>query len=273
MSFSRKPDISQIITQVTTYEKFKDTYLKLSGLDLTFYKEAQMKRRIHSFMTSNGFGDDYTGFLKKLSLDESLFDLFFKHLTINVTQFFRDTKYWDSFVQSIIPSLLQTRDTLKLWSAGCSSGQEPYTMAMIFAEYFPRAHFSILATDIDVKVLDQAKAGVYNERDFATTPKTLIDKYLTKKDGHSYEVSPSLKRNITFQAQNLLIDTFPPNMDFIACRNVVIYFTDEAKSTLYQKFSQSLSPGGILFTGSTEHIFGAAHLGLHSKTPFFYCKV
>ena len=261
------------IGQITTFDQFKETYLNLSGLDLNFYKEAQMKRRIHSFMTAHEFGSDYTSFLKRLSIDEPLFDTFFKHLTINVTQFFRDIKYWDIFAQTVVPDLLKTRDALKVWSAGCSSGQEPYTMAMIFAEHFPHVNVSILASDIDAKVLDQAKAGVYNERNFATTPKVMIDKYLTKKDNQTYEVKPSLKKGITFQAQNLLLDTFPQNIDFIACRNVVIYFTDEAKTTLYQKFVQSLSPGGILFSGSTEHIFGSAQLGLKSKMPFFYCKV
>ena len=257
---------------ITTFEKFKEAYLKLSGLDLNYYKEAQMKRRINSYMLNNGFGNDYTAFLKKLSVDDVMFDAFFKHLTINVTQFYRDNKYWDTFTTAIIPDLLKTRDTLRLWSAGCSSGQEPYTLAMIMAEHFPKVTYTLLATDIDPKVLDHAKAGLYNQRDFTTAPPQMVEKYLTQKGGGAFEVKPILKKNITFKSHNLLIDAFPSNMDFIACRNVVIYFTEEAKSALYQKFSQSLSSTGVLFTGSTEHIFGAVNLGLKSKTPFFYYK-
>lgn len=259
-------------SHIATFEKFKEAYKQLSGLDLNYYKEAQMKRRINSFMSSNGFIDDYKGFLNKLNGDDIMFDAFFKHLTINVTQFFRDSKYWESFINVIIPDLLETRDTLKLWSAGCSSGQEPYTMAMLFAEHFPRVNYSILATDIDVKVLENAKSGIYHERDFATAPPKMIAKYTTKKGGETFEVDPALKKNITFRSHNLLIDSFPQNMDFIACRNVVIYFTEEAKMTLYEKFIQSLTSNGILFTGSTEHIFNAANLGLKSKMPFFYIK-
>ncbi|MCL1852036.1 MAG: protein-glutamate O-methyltransferase CheR [Peptococcaceae bacterium] len=257
---------------VTSFEKFKEVYKQLSDLDLNFYKEAQMKRRIHSFMTNHGFGNDYTNFLGKLNTDDVMFDIFFTHLTINVTQFFRDAKYWDIFINTIVPDLMKTRSTLKLWSAGCSSGQEPYTLAMIFAEHFPGVSHTIMASDIDVKVLEQAKTGIYNARDFTTAPPKLVEKYLTRKSNDTFEVNDLLRKNITFRSHNLLIDAFPAGMDFIACRNVVIYFTEEAKTSLYQKFAQALSPEGVLFTGSTEHIFSAAEIGLKSKMPFFYYR-
>ncbi|MCL1790773.1 MAG: protein-glutamate O-methyltransferase CheR [Peptococcaceae bacterium] len=260
------------LNPVTSFEQFKDVYKQISDLDLNFYKEAQMKRRIHNFMLNNGFHDNYTDFLDNLNVNETLFDSFFKHLTINVTQFFRDTGHWDSFINKIVPDLMKSRKTLKLWSAGCSSGQEPYTLAMIFAEHFPDVNYTILATDIDNKVLVQAKAGVYTSRDFATPQPNLVEKYMTQKSGDTYEVKDILRRSISFRSHNLLIDDFPTNMDFIACRNVVIYFTEEAKSDLYRKFVQALSPEGVLFTGSTEHIFGAAEIGLKSKTPFFYYR-
>jgi len=261
------------IANITTYEKFKEIYHGLSGLDLNFYKEAQMKRRINSFMSLNGFPNDYTGFLIQVSKDDALFDSFFKHLTINVSQFFRDARLWESFRVDIIPEMLKTRNSLTLWSAGCSTGQEPYTMALILTEYFPQTRYSILASDIDVKVLEQAKAGIYNERDFASTPPSILAKYFTKVAPDKYQIHDALKKNITFKSQNLLTDTFPKDLNFIACRNVVIYFTDEAKDLLYRKFAQSLVQGGVLFTGSTEHIFGkTADLGLKSKVSFFYHK-
>lgn len=256
---------------IADYEKFVQAFHKLSGLDLNFYKENQMKRRINNFMNTHGFRDNYTDFLKALGRDNVLYDAFFKHLTINVTQFFRDVKLWDVFREKILPLVLSGKTSLKIWSAGCSAGQEAYTMAIIMAEYFPAVRYSILGTDIDINVLKQARAGIYEERDFASTPRPIWEKYFTPVD-KKFQVKDTLKRNMTFNEQNLLTDKFDRGFDIIACRNVVIYFTDEAKDVLYQKFAGALNPGGILFTGSTEHLFGKNHLGLKSVSSFFYQK-
>jgi len=263
--------LSHHFINIDSYEKFVKAFHTLSGLDLNFYKENQMKRRINNFMNTHNHKDDYTGFLKTLSQDPKLFDGFFKHLTINVTQFFRDIKLWDIFQDKIIPDLVQKKNNLKLWSAGCSAGQEAYTMAIIMNEYFPNTKYSILGTDIDVNVLKQARLGTYDERDFASTPENILQKYFTLGD-RQYQVKDDLKRSMTFQEQNLLTDRFDQGFDFIACRNVVIYFTDDAKDLLYKKFADSLNPGGILFTGSTEHLFGKNHLGLKPVSSFFYQK-
>lgn len=254
---------------ITDYEKFVKAFQGLSGLDLNFYKENQMKRRINNFMSIHGYKDNYNNFCKALSQDSELYDAFFKHLTINVTQFFRDAKLWDVFREKIVPPLLNGRASLKIWSAGCSAGQEAYTMAIIMSEYFPSIKYSILGTDIDINVLKQAQTGIFEERDFASTPQPILQKYLTHLE-KKYQVNESLKKNITFGKQNLLTDKFERGFDIIACRNVVIYFTDEAKNVLYQKFIESLNPGGILFTGSTEHLFGKENLGLKPVSSFFY---
>jgi len=256
---------------INDYEKFVKAFQSLSGLDLNYYKENQMKRRINNFMATHEYKDNYTDFLKALDCDSNLYDAFFKHLTINVTQFFRDLRLWDVYREKIIPELLAGKTSLKIWSAGCSGGQEAYTMAMIMAEYFPNIRYSILGTDIDINVLQQARAGNYEERDFASTPRPFLDKYFTPAD-NKFQVKESLKGNIRFQEQNLLTDRFDRGFDIIACRNVVIYFTDEAKNVLYQKFTDSLNIGGILFTGSTEHLFGKSHFGLKSISSFFYQK-
>lgn len=258
-------------TYIDNYEKFIKDFYNLSGLDLNFYKENQMKRRINNFMTTHNHKDDYTGFLKTLNRDPMLFDAFFKHLTINVTQFFRDIKLWEVFQTKIIPDLIKTKRSLKLWSAGCSAGQEALTMAIILSEYFPDIKYTISGADIDVNVLKQARLGSYEERDFASTPGHLLQKYFEPAGG-KYQVKDILKKNVSFREQNLLTDRFEQGFDFIACRNVVIYFTDEAKDLLYQKFVDSLNPGGILFTGSTEHLFGKNHLGLKPVASFFYQK-
>lgn len=257
---------------ITDYPRFVKSFQNVSGLDLNYYKENQMKRRILNFMSTRGYQEDYTDFLKDLSLKPDLYDAFFKHLTINVTQFFRDVKQWDVFREKIIPDLLKTRSSLKIWSAGCSAGQEACTMAIIMAEYFPGINFSILGTDIDINVLKQAQSGIYDERDFASTPPHLLDKYFNKSE-KKFQIKNTLTSNLTFKAQNLLTDKFDRGFDLIACRNVVIYFTDEAKDVLYKKFADSLNPKGILFTGCTEHLFGQSQHGLKSVSSFFYQKL
>jgi len=254
-----------------TYEDFVKAFYPKSGLDLKFYKQNQMQRRIISFRNSHGY-QNFPDFLKALSADAVLYDAFFKHLTINVSQFFRDTNQWVAFREKIVPIIFDGKNTVKLWSAGCSSGQEPYTMAMTMMNWFPNIRFSILATDIDVNVLKDAKAGHYKQNDFISTPPEIQKKYFTPSVG-GYQIADSVKRYVTFQHQNLLMDTFQPGFDCIACRNVVIYFTDEAKEMLYKKFVQSLKPGGILFTGSTEHLFGIDKLGLKSVASFYYQKI
>jgi len=255
-----------------SYDQFVKAFHNMSNLDLNFYKENQMKRRINNFISNHGYQNNYSEFLKALSRDSQLYDDFFKHLTINVTQFFRDDRLWDTLREKIIPELSKNKTSLKIWSAGCSAGQEAYTMACIMSEYFPSIKYSILGTDIDVNVLKQAQDGIYDARDFSSTPRPILDKYFTPvKD--KYRVKDPLKANITFKKQNLLTDNFEKGIDLIACRNVVIYFTDNAKDALYKKFTDALNPGGFLFTGSTEHIFDKTVLNLKSVTPFFYQKL
>lgn len=257
-------------SNMNTYEWFVKAFHPKSGLDLNYYKQNQMERRIRSFMNSNGY-NTFPDFLKALDQDRELYDKFFKHLTINVTQFFRDTKQWNTLKDVIIPKLIAKKSSLKIWSAGCSSGQEAYSLAITMLEYFPRVKFSVLATDIDVKVLEQGKKGIYREADFASTPPQLIKKYFTPTEG-GYEIKSEVKNYVTFRRQNLLTDRFDSGFDLLACRNVVIYFTEEAKDMLYRKFADSLNPGGILFTGSTEHLFGMNHLGFKLVSSFFYQK-
>jgi len=253
-----------------TYEEFIKAFHPKSGLDLKFYKQNQMQRRILSFMNSHGH-HTYPEFLTTLGTDSVLYDAFFKHLTINVSQFFRDANQWQTLRETIIPLLLHSKAPLKLWSAGCSGGQEPYSLSMTMMDHFSNTRFSVLGTDIDVNVLEQAKNGVYKQNDFASTPPEALQKHFTLSD-KGYQIKDTVKKPVTFQHQNLLTDRFQSGFDFIACRNVVIYFTDEAKELLYKKFTEALIPGGILFTGSTEHLFGMNHLGLKPVSSFFYQK-
>jgi len=213
----------------------------------------------------------FPDFLQALNQDQALYDAFFKHLTINVSQFFRDISQWNTLREKTIPLLTAKKNSLKIWSAGCSEGQEPYSFALLLTEYFPSIRFKILATDIDVNVLNHAKKGFYKQSDFASTPPEILHKYFTPIQ-NGFQIRESLRESITFQKHNLLTDRFDRDFDLIACRNVVIYFTEDAKKIVYGKFVESLRADGILFTGSTEHLFGQQSLGMKSLASFFYTK-
>ena len=163
----------------------------------------------------------------------------------------------------------QFGDRLNIWSAACSTGDEPYTIAMILAKHFPLNKIKIHATDIDEDVLQFAKEGFYATRSLERLPKDLLSKHFEKVDG-GYQVKADIKSCVEFKKHNLLEDAYPSGMHMIVCRNVVIYFTDEAKDRVYEQFHRSLQPGGLLFIGSTEQIIRAKELGYRPVDSFFY---
>lgn len=252
------------------YEFFIRKVREFTGIDLTSYKRTQMERRITSLMRAQGF-QGYREYLDVLKKDHLQLEKFLNHLTINVSEFYRNPGQWDILAQKILPEILKRYPHPKTWSAGCATGEEAYTLAMLLRErvkgYFPR----ILATDIDEKALEKAKAGIYQERAVEHLPPYYLKKYFIKTGEH-YQVIDDVKKLVDFQKHDLLSDPFDTDYNLILCRNVVIYFTNEAKDTLYRRFSDALRPGGILFTGSTEQIFLASQLGLKAISPFFYQK-
>jgi chemotaxis protein methyltransferase CheR len=158
---------------------------------------------------------------------------------------------------------------LSVWSAGCSYGAEPYSLRMVLDDMGWRTGVSILATDIDQGVLARAQAGCFAAEDLRNVPAAWRERYFTP-EGEGFQVRPTLKQGVTFRRHDLLRDTYPQQVDLILCRNVVIYFTEEAKARLFETMCQALRPGGFLFIGSTERIADAARLGLVSREAFIY---
>ena len=143
---------------------------------------------------------------------------------------------------------------------------------MVLQEFLPSNHAKILATDIDREVLKKAKKGIYLEKSLQSLPKSYVDKYFTIKDGF-YIIDEKIKKSVEFRQHNLLMDPFPVGCHLIICRNVLIYFTEEAKNQLYLKFRESLVSEGVLFVGSTEHIIFPQKYGFESVRTFFYKKI
>lgn len=252
------------------YTQFKEQFLRLSGIDLNAYKENQMKRRIDAMIRKHQCRA-YDEFLELIKKDKDHYEEFINYLTINVSEFFRNPTQWRTLEQDVVPFLLKKRKNLKIWSAACSTGDEPYSLVMLLSRFMPLSQIQIIATDIDKEILAKAKKGQYTEKYIENVPDDLKSKFFIKKND-MYEISPEIKKCVTFKEHNLLKDPYPQGMDLIVCRNVLIYFTEEAKNTIYTKFSVALTQEGILFVGSTEQIIGSQKYNLAPFRVFFYQK-
>lgn len=253
------------------YEEFKADVLKLTKIDLNYYKEKQMRRRIDTLANKNG-AKSYEEYIQMIKSDKDKFEQFVNFLTINVSEFYRNPDQWKLMDQQVIPKLIkEQRKPIKIWSAACSTGDEPYSLAMAFSKHVPLSDIKILATDIDKQVIEHAKVGLYSEKSIAGVPADLKKKYFTQI-GNSYQISDDIKKCVTFKEHNLLKDAYPKDYDLILCRNVVIYFTDEAKDMIYKNFYGSLKSKGVLFIGSTEQISNYKDLGFNRMSSFYFEK-
>lgn len=242
-----------------------------TGIDLSLYKEQQMKRRLTTLRMKYEYAT-FAAFFEAMKHDHKLLDVFLDRMTINVSEFWRNPNRWTLLEDRFIPQLLAEKPGIKAWSAACSTGEEPYTLAMILAERGALAVSTILATDIDEGAIGKARAAAYPERSIRDVPERYRSQYF-HTEYESFVVSDRLRRAVTFRKMNLLEDQFDVSFDLIICRNVLIYFTNEAKHMLYQKFADALRPGGLLFVGSTEQIFTPGQYGFESADTFFYRKI
>lgn len=256
---------------VDDYNWFVDAVKNAYGIDLSSYKEAQMKRRLVALRQQKGY-TDFQQFYDKMTKDSALLDVFLDRMTINVSSFYRNAKRWGILENKVLPKLLRDRSRLKIWSAACSTGEEPYTLAMLLSRVLPLSNVSILATDLDERVLEKAQAGRFLERSLLELPAPLKERFFKRIDAIHWQINERLQEVVRFQKHNLLEDPFSKNFDLIVCRNVLIYFTDDAKERLYRKFNAALAPDGMLFVGSTEQIFYPERYGFTAEETFFYRK-
>lgn len=257
------------------YEWFQDKIINISGLNLTHYKRPQMERRIRHLMDRVGV-KSFLEYLKLLETNQDSLRQFIDWVTINVSEFFRDIDRYDALANKILPDLVQNFKRLKIWSAGCSNGAEPYSIAILLKELGFKNH-TIIATDLDLGSLAKAKEGVYKKNDVKNLSSDILEKYFTsytnEKGEILYKLSEEIKKDVAFKKHNLFTDIFEHNCDLIACRNVVIYFTTEAKDHLYNKFANSLSIGGVFFVGSTESLLNSRNFGFERIDIGFYRKI
>lgn len=259
------------VVMLFDYEYFKKEIYKLTTIDLNAYKENQMKRRIDTLIAKRS-GLGYDKYVQALRTDKELFDEFVSYITINVSEFYRNQEQWKLLDEKIIPELIQKYGkNLKVWSAACSTGDEPYSLVMALSKHIPLNQIKIIATDLDKQIIAKAKVGLYNAKSIAGVPEDLKKKYFTQI-GTSYKIADEIKNCVEFREHNLIKDEYFTDCHLIVCRNVLIYFTEEAKDEVFVKFQKSLVPKGVLFIGSTEQIMKYKEIGYERKSSFFYEK-
>ncbi len=246
-------------------DDFEELTRKISverGFGCASYKEKCLRRRIAVRMRARGvhtFGD----YARILDTDDTEYDRLIDVLTINVTKLFRNWDAYASVAANVVPALWQREtEAIRVWSAGCSSGQEPYSLAILFHRYaathgmLPQiARVDVLGTDIDRQSLESAERGEFAESDFADTPDELRQRYF--KAQPPFTVASSIRDMVRFERRDLLSAPSPfPSCDLIVCRNVLIYFDRETQEQIFEKFHESLAADGFLVLGKVETLLG-----------------
>ena len=253
------------------FRRIADFALREAGLSIPASKQKMVQSRIERHLRSIGVRS-FATFLSRLDNDEPARRELVSVLTTNVTSFFREEHHFTALRETILPHLIASARQgarVRIWSAGCSRGQEPYSLAMLLLDMLPEApelDIRILATDIDTNALSRAIDGRYDPDEIRGIPKDLARRFLEnppERKGHV--VSSVLRSVIAFRRLNLVADwPMKSRFDVIMCRNVAIYFDGATQTTLWRKFRDRLSPGGWLMLGHSERIAEPAALGFRA---------
>ncbi len=255
-------------TRTDDYVDFCRGVQRLCRIDLEQYKRAQMERRIRTFAAGRGV-PALPDYLQVLGRDRAELDAFLDRITINVSQLWRNPEQWDVLARHVLPELAAV-GRIRAWSAGCSYGAEAYTLAAVAADAVPEARVDVRGTDIDERIVAQARTGRFSLADARTAPARPLARWFTR-EGDAYVASPELSRRVRFETGDLLrMRIAPRSLDLILCRNTVIYFNQEVRDDLHRRLAEALRPGGVLIVGATERVAGAPELGLSPTHPFTY---
>ena len=259
------------------FQKFNALIYKNSGIHLHIDKKSLINTRLGKIIREKKINsyDEYYNIIIKDNTGSELIT-FLDAITTNLTYFFRENGHFVSLKEELIPDIIsRNKSNINIWSAGCSSGEEPYSIALTTKEYFPNLNVTILATDLSSKVLERAEAGIYNEREFEKVPSNMIKKYFqygTGKWKGTYKVKNEIRNMITFKRMSLLDSLrYLERFDIIFCRNVLIYFDNVIQEQLVSNFTYHLYPKGYLITGHSESLLNLKH-SLKYIRPTIYKK-
>jgi chemotaxis protein methyltransferase CheR len=260
------------------FRKVRETVYRISRINLHEGKEGLVKMRLTRRIRELGL-ESFDAYLEHVASDASGREVaeMVDALTTNKTSFFREAQHFDFLCEEVLPALVAAGRPVNLWSAGCSTGEEPYTLAMLLAEELPEgaaAEARILATDISARVLTQARGGIYSPDRAEEIPQALRRKYLAPAGGAGvgYQVAARLRERVRFARLNLM-EEWPMRGKFqvIFCRNVMIYFDRPTQERLVQRFWEQLMPGGHLFVGHSESLSSLEHRFRYVR-PAIYLK-
>ena len=235
------------------------------GFDLSGYKRPSLERRIRKRMDAVGV-DDYAAYVDYLEVNQDEFPALFDVILINVTGFFRDAASWDYYAGEILPRLLEAvgpDDPIRVWCAGCASGEETYTMAMVLAEALGAEAFiervKIYATEVDEDALNQARQASYSAEDVEPIPQGLLERYFDQS-GERFTFRKDLRRSMIFGRNDLTQDAPISRIDLLTCRNTLMYFNVETQARILGRFHFALNPWGYLFLGRSEMLISHSDL-------------
>ena len=225
------------------------------------YKEKCLRRRIAVRMRARGV-HRFSDYAQLLDRDAVEYERLLDTLTINVTKLFRNWSVFDALARQVVPILWDgAARPIRVWSAGCSSGEEPYSLAILFHHHATMrgqtadaSRVNVLASDIDRASLEAARRGQFAEASFGDTPDDVKRRYFSMRP--PFEVVPEIRPLVSFERRDLIVDPPPGGMHLIACRNVLIYFDRATQEKLFQRFYDALAPGGFLVLGKVETLLG-----------------
>lgn len=261
----------------TLFKAFIYEHIGISlGEQKIYLVQARLSKRVKQ-LSLNSFREYYDILLHDKTGQE--LEYLSSLISTNVTSFFRESKQWD-FLKLHLPTIMEGKNQkLRIWSAACSSGEEPYSIGMFLEEHMPHLDVKILATDVSSRVLKAAMLGEYSQKACGSLGVEYLNRYFTKVPQENtwvYRINENVKKNIVFRGFNLVTGNYhlfgEKKFDIIFCRNVMIYFDKQTQNTLVEKFYQMLHKGGYLFIGSAEALTDIKK-GLQSKSASIYQKV
>lgn len=258
-----------------SFDQFTNQATDILKIDLKGYKIKRVQRRTDSLMRRHNV-KDYDECLKLLKNDIKFKEAYLDHFTINTSEFYRNPQNFKYLQNNIFPELFKNNNSIKIWSAPCSNGSEPYTLAIMLAELkYRESQYKILASDIDANILDTAKKATYNPNSLQNVPEKVLEQYFERISNTPirYQLSNKIIKQVNFEHKNLINDSYTKGWDLILSRNFFIYLTSDIKEKLTHKFTEALNPGGYLFLGNTEFIFNPGNFGLEKVYSSFYRKL
>lgn len=247
------------------FELLKRVITESTGFNCEQYKEAHFRRRINVRVRATN-SESYEEYLKLLKKNSVEYEDLITALTINVSEFFRNPETFGVIEKEVIPSLIKSRSnslvkSIRIWSAGCATGEEAYSLAVllhrVLGRDFDRYRISIIGTDIDNLSLKKARKGVYRENVLKNVDASIRESYFVRQ-GETYQVSDQLKSMIRFKRHDMISESNASHFDLIICRNVMIYFKKEIQEQLQLNFHQALNRGGFFVIGKAETLLGIA---------------